>query len=70
MAKWDTADVVTLLEKGVGYIVGLVRAFKTPDRVLKHIVDRTQELRDIEKSIDEELAEKYGRQDQEGTDSE
>lgn len=53
---WNIETVILLLEKLVGLAVGLVRVFKTPDAVLKRIVDLSAVVREQDAKIDAELA--------------
>jgi hypothetical protein len=57
--NWSYDDVATLIEKGSNFIVELVRTFKDPGIVLRKITDRTQELKDARRAIDDELRDKY-----------
>lgn len=59
MEKWSPEDVATLIEKGALFIVELIRTFKAPALVLKKITDRTQELADARRALDDELRDKY-----------
>lgn len=54
--SWNFETVILLLEKLVGLAVGIVRVFKTPDAVLKRIVDLSAIVREQDAKIDAELA--------------
>lgn len=57
--NWSVGDVISLIEKGTGLIIEIVKATQEPEVTLKHITDRTQELREHRRRLNQKLEDKF-----------